>query len=62
MSFCVKANIDGHILTATTKTASEALAKAVEWQIAELPDVSISDGAKTYSITEFSSVVDAIPR
>jgi len=52
MPFSVKAYIDDHVLTFPAKTAKEAFAIAVEWHVAEkLPDVAISDGTKTYSIT-----------
>ncbi len=53
MSFSVKAYVDDCVLTADTDTAKEALAKAAEWHVAELTDISISDGIKNYSIAEF---------
>ena len=44
--------------TATTETAKEAFAKAVEWQVAErFTDVTIRDGIKSYTIAEFASVM-----
>ena len=58
MPFSVKAYLDGHYLTVETETAKEALAKAVEWHVVErFTDVSISDGIKSYSIDEFSSML-----
>ena len=58
MSFVVKAYVDVHVLSVTTETAKEAFAKAVEWQVVErFTDISISDGIKSYSIAEFSSVL-----
>ena len=58
MSFVVKAYVDDHVLSVTTETAKEAFAKAVEWHVAErFTDISISDGTKSYSIAEFSSVL-----
>jgi hypothetical protein len=62
MPFSVKAYIDDHILTFEAETAKEAFAKAVEWHVVNnLADVSISDGIKTYSIAEFSSVIANFP-
>ncbi len=59
MLFSVKAYVDDHAVTITTETAKEAFAKAVEWHIVEkLRDVSISDGSKSYSIAEFSSLIE----
>jgi hypothetical protein len=61
MPFVVKAFFDDHTLTVTTETAKDAFAKAVEWHVAErLTDVSISDGIKSYTIAEFSSVMALI--
>jgi hypothetical protein len=58
MSFSVKAFIDDHVITATAKTAKEAFAKAVEWHVVhKFADVFISDGDRSYSIAEFSSVI-----
>ena len=45
MPFQIQSNIDDHTLSATTKTAKEAFAKAVEWQVVQFADVSISDGS-----------------
>lgn len=59
MLFSVKGYVDDHAVTVTTETAKEAFAKAIEWHIVgQLSDVSISDGIKSYSIAEFSSVID----
>ena len=56
--FSVHAYVDGHDLSATTETAKDAFAKAIEWRIVgRLADVSISDGTRSYSIVEFSSVM-----
>ena len=56
MPFLVQANIDDHTLAVTTETAKEAFAKAVEWHVVErFTNVSIDDGARSYSIAEFSS-------
>jgi hypothetical protein len=57
-SFSVQATHDNHTLTVTAETAKEAFAKAVEWHVVErFIDISISDGSKGYSITEFSSTM-----
>jgi hypothetical protein len=54
----VHAYIDGHELTGTAETAKDAFAKAIEWRVVgRLADVSISDGTRSYSIVEFSSVM-----
>lgn len=55
MSFLVQARIDDHTLVVTAETAKEAFAKAVEWQVTQLADVSISDGTKFYTVTEFAA-------
>ena len=55
MPFQVQGNIDDHALSVTTETAKEAFAKAVEWQVVQFADVSISDGTKSYTVTEFAS-------
>ena len=56
MPFLVQANIDDRELSATTETAKEAFAKAVEWHVVErFTNVSINDGRRSYSIAEFSS-------
>ena len=58
MPFLVQGCIDDHTLAVTTANAREAFAKAIEWHVTErFADVSISDGAKIYSIEEFSSVM-----
>ena len=42
-------------------TAKVAFAKAIEWHVVErLAGVSISDGTRSYSIVEFSSVMALI--
>jgi hypothetical protein len=42
----------------TAETAKDAFAKAIEWRVVgRLADVSISDGTRSYSIVEFSSVM-----
>ena len=56
--FSVQAYVDDHALSATAETAKVAFAKAIEWHVVErLADVSISDGTRSYSIVEFSSVM-----
>ena len=55
MPFQIQGNIDDHTLAVTTQTAKEAFAKAVEWQVVQFADVSISDGGKRYTVTEFAS-------
>jgi len=57
MPFQVQGNIDDHTLTVTCETAKEAFAKAVEWQVVQFADVSISDGIKRYTVTEFASLM-----
>ena len=58
MPFSVQAYIDDHRLSVTTETAKDAFAKAVEWNVAEwLSNVTISDGNKSYTVSEFSSVM-----
>jgi hypothetical protein len=58
MPFSVSAYVHGRLVSATTETAKEAFAKAVEWHVVrQLTDVSISDGDKSYSIAEFSSTM-----
>jgi hypothetical protein len=58
MSYLVQARLDDHTLSASTGTAREAFAKAIEWQLHErFNDVTISHGANTYSIDEFASVM-----
>ena len=57
MPFSVQAYTDDHRLSVTTETAKEAFAKAVEWHVAKrLSNVTISDGTKSYTVAEFSSV------
>jgi hypothetical protein len=58
MPFLVQADIVDHRLAVTSETAKEAFAKAVEWHVAEqLSNVTISDGTKSYTVSEFSSVM-----
>jgi hypothetical protein len=56
-AFLVQANIDDHTLAATAETAEEAFAKAVEWQVVQLADVTIFDGTRRYSVAEFASLI-----
>jgi hypothetical protein len=61
MPFSVNAYVDDHTLSVSAETAKEAFAKAVEWHVVnKFPDVSISDGIKSYSIAEFSSVLSGL--
>ena len=55
MSFIVCATVDGHSIVASAETAKEAFAKAIEWEVQQLAEVTISDGSKNYSIAEFSA-------
>ena len=58
MPFSVKAYYADHPLSVTKETAKEAYAKAVEWHVVErFNEISISDGARSYSIAEFSSIM-----
>ena len=58
LEFSVQAYVDDHVLSATAETAKDAFAKAIEWRVVgRLADVSISDGTRSYSIIEFSSVM-----
>ena len=58
MPFLVQANIDDHTLAEATETAKDAFAKAVEWHVVQrLINVTINDGTKSYTITEFSSAM-----
>jgi pterin-4a-carbinolamine dehydratase len=58
MAFVVQAHIDDHTLSATTETAKEAFAKAVEWQVVhKLSCVIISDGVRSFTITDFASAM-----
>jgi hypothetical protein len=55
MAFVVQAHIDDHTLSATTETAKQAFAKAIEWQVVhKLTRVTISDGVRSFSITDFA--------
>jgi hypothetical protein len=56
MAFVVHARADYHALSATTETAKEAYAKAVEWQLVhKFTGVTISDGSKSFTIAGFAS-------
>ena len=58
LEFSVQAYVDDHVLSATVETAKDTFAKAIEWRVVgRLADVSISDGTRSYSIIEFSSVM-----
>ena len=55
MPFLVQASSDGQTLAATTVTAKEAFAKAVEWQVVgRCTQVTISDSSNTYSTDAFA--------
>ena len=54
MPLSVKGYYSGHPLMVTKETAKRAFAKAIEWHVLEITDVTISDGKKSYSIDEFS--------
>ena len=56
--FHVHAYVDDQLLEAAARTAKAAFAKAIEWRVVgRLTDVSINDGARSYSIAEFASVM-----
>ena len=55
--FSVQAYLDDHRLSVTTETAKDAFAKAVEWHVERLSNVTISDGNKSYTVSEFSSAM-----
>ena len=58
MAFVVQAHIDDHTLSVTTETAKQAFAKAIEWQVAhKLTCVTISDGVRSFTITDFASAM-----
>ena len=58
LQFSIHAYVDGHDVSAGAETAKDAFAKAIEWRIVGgLADVLISDGTRSYSIVEFSSVM-----
>ena len=58
MPFSVQAYLDDHRLSVTTETAKDAFAKAIEWHVADgLSNVTISHGNKSYTVSEFSSVM-----
>ncbi len=55
MPFDIKGCVDDCLLTASAETAKEAVAKAVEWQVANgIRGVSISDGGRRFTVAEFS--------
>ena len=61
MPFSVEAYLNNHALTVSAETAQEAFAKAVEWHVVgRFSDVTISDGIKSYSLEDFSSVIEDI--
>ncbi len=58
MAFVVQAHVEDHTLSATTETAKEAFAKAIEWQaVHKLTCVTISDGVRSFTITDFASAM-----
>ena len=57
MPFSVQAYLDDHRLSVTTETAKDAFAKAVQRHAERLSNVTISDGNKSYTVSEFSSVM-----
>lgn len=58
MAFVVQAHTDDHALSATTETATEAFAKAVEWQaVHKFTGVTVSDGVRSFTIAEFASAM-----
>ena len=58
MPFSVQANVDGQVVATTFETAKEAFAKAIEWHVVRrFANISIDDGAKSYSIDGFSSLM-----
>jgi hypothetical protein len=58
MPFLVQGSIDDQTLAVTTATAQEAFAKAIGWHVVQrFTDVSIYDGARSYSVDEFASVM-----
>jgi hypothetical protein len=59
MPFLLSAYADDSLVSATTETAKEAFAKAVEWHVVhKLTDVSISYGINSYSIGGFASTME----
>lgn len=58
MPYLVQGRLDDITLTATTETAKDAFAKAIEWHVAErFADVTVSHGSNIYSIDEFALVI-----
>ena len=56
MAFVVQAHTDDHTLLATTESATDAFAKAVEWQaVHKFTGVTISDSVRSFTIAEFAS-------
>jgi len=61
MAFAVQAHTDDHTLSATTETAEEAFAKAVEWQVVhKFTGVTLSDGVRSFTIAEFASAMASL--
>jgi hypothetical protein len=61
MAFVVQAHTDDHTLSATTETATDTFAKAVEWQaVHKFAGVTISDGVRSFSIAEFASAMASL--
>ena len=55
MRFTVKAKVDDHVVSASARTAREALAKAIEWHVAlRLSDVVIVCEDDTFTVMEFA--------
>lgn len=55
MAFVIQAHIEDHTLSATTETAKEAFAKAIEWQgVHKFSDVTISNVVRSFTIAEFA--------
>lgn len=57
MAFIITARIDDHVVSASAKTAKEAFAEAVDWQVKRLAGVTISNGLRSYSVAEFSEAM-----
>lgn len=52
----MQAYIDDHRVSVITETAKDAFAKALEFA-ERMSDVTINDGNKSYTVSEFSSVM-----
>jgi len=58
MASVVQAHTDDHTVCATSETAKEAFAKAIEWQLVhKYTTIVISDGTRGFTVTEFVSVM-----